>query len=137
MGHGFALLLTPGSEGGTFVVVMPPVTQARVQFGDKLREELGRQKISQRELARRLSGGRDGKALDVQRRAIRRHLLNQHRPTSATRTTYALALGLPADHFENDDDEEADELAVLIVELLARLRLTVDEAVERRLGASA
>lgn len=109
------------------------MTATRETFGARLRQELDRAGVSQRELAARLAGSRDPGAIDAHRSSIRKHLNGQHAPRRATRIAYALALGLDRDHFE-DEDEEEDPLEALVDELVARIFLEAYRALERQLA---
>jgi transcriptional regulator with XRE-family HTH domain len=69
-------------------------------FAEALQRVLDEQGISNRELARRLAGTREEKAVAGRRRQIVRWLNGETaNPTRATRRTVAVALGLEPDYF--------------------------------------
>lgn len=85
-------------------------------FREWLGQEMERQGVSRRELARRLAEGQPGDPRDVaesQRRSVRRILNGETNPTPRTRTSICKALGIDPSEAPSSDDEE-DSLAATL-----------------------
>jgi transcriptional regulator with XRE-family HTH domain len=82
----------------------------RTKFGDKVRAELDRQRISIRKLARDIDPARP----EVARRNLARWIGGYNSPSRLSRIAVAEALGIPAEALLEDDDEEADPLVALM-----------------------
>lgn len=107
--------------------------KVRSPFGEKLRAELARQGISIRELGRRMDPAKP----DIARRNLSRWIAGT-KPTKGSRVLVAHALEVDPSHFDEDDDEEADqEMADLFRALLHRIDRRVEEEVDKRLGVEA
>lgn len=104
------------------------VTPPRTQFGRKLREQMDSQRVSARELSRRLARQTYGdKATAEHAETVRRQVarwlspgVNAVSPTTANRRAAEQALGLEVEAL--DDDEEADQLSDLWLTLRSCLR---------------
>jgi transcriptional regulator with XRE-family HTH domain len=103
---------------------------SRKTFARQLREELSRQKLGIRTLARRM----DPERPETARRSLYKWLGGEHLPSRASREAVAVALGLPEDHFSADDDEE-DALEPLTRDILAALYDAIGSALDRRVAA--
>jgi transcriptional regulator with XRE-family HTH domain len=68
---------------------------------------MSRQGMKVRTLARRLAGGQSAtiERVEVERRAVRRWL-NGAKPSQVNRRRVAVALGLPEDTFDDEDEED-------------------------------
>jgi transcriptional regulator with XRE-family HTH domain len=108
----------------TVAATIPP----RTNFGQKLRAELDRQQISVRKLGRTL----DPQRPEVARRNLARWIGGYNQPSRLNRIAVAEALGVPAEAFLEDDDEEADPL----VDLVRALRRVVREEMAREMAAA-
>lgn len=91
----------------------------RTAFGQKLRAELDAQRLSIRKLARTMAPEHP----EPMRRNIARWIGGYNQPSRIHRIAIAEALGVPAERFLDDDDEEADPL----VDLMRVLRRVVRE----------
>lgn len=111
-------------------VIVRPVSDTtfprRTKFGDKVRGELDRQRISVRKLAKTL----DPQRPEVARRNLARWIGGYNSPSRLNRIAVAEALGVPAEAFLEEDDEEADPL----VDLMRALRRVVREEMARELA---
>lgn len=101
----------------------------RTIFGTRLRQELDRQRVSIRTLAKRL----DSERPEVARRNLARWIGGYNSPSRLNRIAVAHALGIPPEAFLEDDDEEEDPL----VALMSALRRVVREELknERKVDA--
>lgn len=89
------------------------VIPRRTKFGDQLRRELDSQRMSIRQLAKRL----DAQRPEVARRNLARWIGGYNQPSRLNRIAVAEALGVPAEAFLEDDDEEEDPLVALMTAL--------------------
>jgi transcriptional regulator with XRE-family HTH domain len=105
----------------------------RTAFGQRLAAELERQNVSARELARRMNPADPV----LQRRSIARWLApvgSAVNPSPLSRANAAAALGLDAEAFSEDDEEEAAQMPLtrddfsLLGDLLSRLGPTLSVA---------
>lgn len=94
----------------------------RTRFGQELRSQLDRQRLSIRKLAKRL----DPEQPDRARRNLARWIGGYNSPSRISRIAVAEALGLPSDALLEDDDEEADP----VVDLVRAIRRVVREELE-------
>lgn len=101
----------------------------RTKFGTHLRSELDKRKMSIRGLARTI----DPQNPEVARRNLARWIGGYNNPSRLNRIAVAEALGLPADTFLPDDDEEEDPL----VALMGALRRVVREEMAASAAAQA
>lgn len=81
----------------------------RLRFAVKLREALDQQGQSVRGLSKRLNPENP----ETARSSLQKWLRGRHVPSRASRRSVAVALGLPPDHF-GDEDEEEDPVVVLM-----------------------
>lgn len=95
----------------------------RFRFAVQLREAIDDKGVSIRSLSRQLNPANPESA----RSNLSRWLRGSHMPSRTSRRTVATTLGLPADHFESDDDEESDPVA----DLLRDLYRVIDERVRQ------
>jgi hypothetical protein len=90
-----------------FHLTATPITRThakRLTFALQLRQAIDGQDVSVRELARRLNPENP----EAPRSGLHKWLKGKHVPSRSSRRTVAVALGLPADHFLDDDDTEED-----------------------------
>ena len=99
--------------------VSDTVIPRRSRFGQQVRHELDRQRMSIRTLARTL----DPQKPEVARRNLARWIGGYNQPSRINRIAVAEALGLASESLLSDDDEEDDPL----VALMAALRRVVRE----------
>jgi transcriptional regulator with XRE-family HTH domain len=95
----------------------------RTRFGEQLRKELDTRKLSVRKLGRMIDPERPESA----RRNLVRWIGGYNSPSRLNRIAVAEALGVPAEAFLEDDDEEDDPL----VALMSVLRRVVREEMSR------
>lgn len=101
---------------------MASATQIRrLRFAVQLRDAIDESGTSIRGLSRKLNP----QSPETARSNLSRWLRGAHVPSRASRRAVAAALGLPADHFGTDDDEEPDPM----VDLLRSIRALVREEV--------
>jgi transcriptional regulator with XRE-family HTH domain len=81
----------------------------RARFASQLRVAIDERNVSIRALARELNPT----SPETARSNLSRWLRASHMPSRTSRRSVAVALGLSPDHFEPDDDEEADLAVVL------------------------
>ena len=93
---------------------MAQVADRQATFGRRLRADLEAQKVSVRELGRRLNPNEP----QVGRRAVHKYLADKHVPRRSTRARLAVALGFEPGRYDDEDDEEED----LLLELLSTVR---------------
>jgi transcriptional regulator with XRE-family HTH domain len=96
-------------------------TKPRTHFGDQLRLELDRQRLSIRKLAHTMAPANP----EPMRRNLARWIGGYNQPSRIHRVMVADALGVPLETFD-EDDEESDP-----VSLDEFLRLRVREALQR------
>ncbi len=96
----------------------------RTKFGERVRGELDRQKLSVRKLARTL----DPERPDVAKRNLARWIGGYNSPSRISRIAVAEALGMHPEALLEDDDEEADPL----VALMNALRRVVRDELSKR-----
>lgn len=102
------------------------VNQARrLRFATQLRNALDEDGSSIRALAKKLNP----QAPETARSNLMRYLRAAHMPSRSSRREIALTLGLPADYFEGDDDEESDPVAALMTAINHVVRRVVREEV--------
>lgn len=89
---------------------------ARLTFAFKLREAIDAKGVSVRSLGRTLNP----LSPETGRSNLMRWLRGAHRPSRTSRRAVAVALGLPADYFGDEDDEEADP-AMALLELVRQI----------------
>lgn len=107
-----------------------PNGKVRSHFGEKLRAEIDRQRISIRELSRRIDPGRP----EIARRNLSRWISGT-RPTKPSRVLVAHALGVEPGYFDEDDEDEDPEVEFLVSSLIQRVHRLVDEQVDARLAS--
>lgn len=101
---------------------MATAQAARKTFARRLRVAIDDRNVSIRSVARTLNP----ESPETARSNLMRWLRGAHRPSRTSRRAVAAALGLPADYFESDDDdEESDPVADLITAIRVIMR---DEA---------
>lgn len=81
----------------------------RLNFALKLRQAIDQQNVSVRQLGRTLNP----LSPETGRSNLMRWLRGAHRPSRTSRRAVAVALGLPADYFD-EDDEESDPVTDLM-----------------------
>jgi transcriptional regulator with XRE-family HTH domain len=89
----------------------------RTPFGSRLRAELDRQRVSNRELARRL----DPTDPEGARRSVARWLAPKGRavtPSAPNIAAIAAALGVRPEDLEPEEDEEESDLAMRMLEMI-------------------
>lgn len=96
--------------------------QQRLTFALKLRQAIDQKGVSVRSLGRTLNP----LSPETGRSNLMRWLRGAHRPSRTSRRAVAVALGMPGDYFD-DDDEEADP-ALALYQIVRRI---VREEAER------
>ena len=90
---------------------MASATQIRrLRFAVELRAAIDDKGVSVRALSRKLNP----RSPETARSNLMRWLRGAHVPSRTSRRAVAVALGLPADYFGADDDEEEDPVADLV-----------------------
>lgn len=89
----------------------------RLRFAFELRQALDDSGQSVRGLSRRLNP----ESPETARSNLSRWLRGAHVPSRASRRAVAAALGLPADHFGDDDPEEDLDVAELLTNAIRRM----------------
>lgn len=90
----------------------------RLRFSTQLRQAIDEKGISIRSLSREVNP----QSPETARSNISRWLRASHMPSRTSRRKLAVVLGLPADHFESDDDEESDVISVLFTAVRSIVR---------------
>jgi transcriptional regulator with XRE-family HTH domain len=101
-------------------------------FSALLHQEMNRQGVGVRELARRLNPDNPASA----KRQLSKWRAGDHLPSRENRQTIARALNLPERFFEDADDEEEDALIREVASLVRRHRQTTEPTpvLEQRIG---